>query len=101
MRASESFSFAYKTHGLKQWMHSTIFPIFIAVFEVGVNGIPRVHLPEFSSFDRRNFPEQSKPRIYLTAPSAISHGTGSPKLVIFPNLMGSCQGQLASENSKM
>ena len=34
-------------------------------------------------------------------PSAISDVTGYPKLAIFPNVMGSCQGQLASEHLKI
>ena len=82
-------------------MHFTIFPTFIAVCAVGVNGIPCVHLPGFSSFGGRNFSQGSEPRIYLTVPSAISDVTGYPKLAIFPNVMGSCQGQLASEHLKI
>ena len=49
----------------------------------------------------RNFSGGSEPRIYLTVPSAISDGTVSPKLAIFPNLMGSCQGQSTSEHLEM
>ena len=58
-------------------------------------------LPGFSGFDGRSFPERSKPRINLTAPSAISDGTSSAKSVIFLNPMGSCKGQSASEHLKM
>ena len=82
-------------------MDFTISPTFIAVCAVGVNGIPWVRLPGFSNFDGRNFSEGSEPRIYLTVSSAISDGTGSPILAIFPNLMGSCQGQSASDHLKM
>ena len=82
-------------------MHFTIFPTFIAVCTVGVNGILWVPLPGISSFDGKYFPEGSEPMIYLIVPSAISDGTRSPKLAIFPNLMGSCQGQSTSEHLKM
>ena len=87
--------------GLRQCMHFAISPTFIAVCTVGVNGIWCVCLPGFSSFDVRNVSEGSEWRIYLTVPSAISDGMGSPKLAIFPNVMGSCKGQLAFEHLKM